>query len=99
MTSRFEIAVTFSMPSPPAGPVPARISLRTSCGSSCTITWAIMPPMEKGEEVNLVETQRPDERNGVLRHRLDLVRRRTGGSADAPVVERDDQVLRGDAVD
>src|SRR2546427_7676254 len=26
----------------------------------------------EGEEVNLVETQRPDEGNGVLRHRLDL---------------------------
>src|SRR6476619_6250669 len=29
--------VTFSMPSPPAGPVPARISLRTSCGSRSAI--------------------------------------------------------------
>ena len=46
MVSRFEILVTFLMPSPPAGPVPARISLRTSCGSSCAITWAIMPPVE-----------------------------------------------------
>ena len=27
-------------------PVPVRISLRTSSGSSWTITWAIMPPME-----------------------------------------------------
>ena len=47
MVSRCEILVTFLMPSPPAGPVPARISLRTSCGSSWAITWAIMPPMEK----------------------------------------------------
>jgi hypothetical protein len=39
--------VTLLMPSPPAGPVPAMIILRTSCGSSCAITWAIMPPMEK----------------------------------------------------
>ena len=30
----------------PAGPVPAMIILRTSCGCCCTITWAIMPPME-----------------------------------------------------
>jgi hypothetical protein len=37
--------VTLSMPSPPAGPVPARIILRTSRGSSCAITWAIMPPI------------------------------------------------------
>ena len=45
--SRCAIRVTFVMPSPPAGPVPARISLRTSCGSSAAITWAIMPPIEK----------------------------------------------------
>ena len=28
----------------PAGPVPARITLRTSVGSSMAITWAIIPP-------------------------------------------------------
>ena len=38
--------VTLSMPSPPAGPVPARIILRTSRGSSSAITWAIIPPIE-----------------------------------------------------
>ncbi len=53
----------------------------------------------EAEEVDLVETQRPDEGDGVLGHRLDGVRRRAGGRADAPVVERDDPVLRGDAVD
>ena len=31
----------------PSGPVPARISLRTSCGSSAAITWAIMPPSRR----------------------------------------------------
>ena len=39
--------VTFVIPSPPAGPVPARMTLRTSCGSSAAISWAIMPPIEK----------------------------------------------------
>src|SRR5215210_7461627 len=38
--------VTLSMPSPPAGPVPARIILRTSCGCCCAMTWAIMPPSD-----------------------------------------------------
>jgi len=38
--------VTFSMPSPPAGPVPAMIILRASCGCCCAMTWAIMPPRE-----------------------------------------------------
>src|SRR5215207_9402190 len=38
--------VTLSMPSPPAGPVPAMIILRTSRGCCCAITWAIMPPIE-----------------------------------------------------
>ena len=45
--SRCESRVTFVMPSPPAGPVPARMTLRTSCGSSAAISWAIMPPIEK----------------------------------------------------
>ncbi len=53
----------------------------------------------EAEEVDLVQTQRPDEGDGVLRHRLDGVRRRAGGSTDAPVVERDDPVFRGDTVD
>src|SRR5438093_6364378 len=34
--SRMVTAVTLSMPSPPAGPVPARMILRTSCGSSAS---------------------------------------------------------------
>lgn len=45
--SRWDSAVTSLMPSPPSGPVPLRIILRTSCGSVRTITWAITPPIEK----------------------------------------------------
>ena len=33
--------------SPPAGPVPVRISLRTSSGCLITSAWAIIPPREK----------------------------------------------------
>src|SRR5918994_1378348 len=39
--------VTLSMPAPPAGPVPARITFRTNRGSSCAITCEIKPPSEK----------------------------------------------------
>ena len=53
----------------------------------------------EAEEVDLLETQRPDEGDGVVRHRLDGVGRGAARGADAPVVEGDDPVLRGDAVD
>src|SRR5215208_5920637 len=38
--------VTLSMPSPPAGPVPARAIFRTSCDSSCAMTCVMKPPRE-----------------------------------------------------
>ena len=53
----------------------------------------------EAEEVDLVQAQRADEGDGVGGHRRDGVRRRAGRSADAPVIEGDDPVLRGDAVD
>src|SRR5207237_4614829 len=53
----------------------------------------------KGENVDLVEAERPDERDGVLGHRFDRVGDRAAGGADAAVVERDHAVLLGDAVD
>ena len=53
----------------------------------------------EAEEVDLLETQRADEGDRVLRHRLDRVGRGTARRADPPVVEGDDPVLRGDAVD
>ena len=97
--SRCESRVTLLMPSPPAGPVPARISLRTSCGSSLRDHLGDHAAHREAEEVDLLEAERPDEGDGVVRHRLDGVRRRAGGGADAAVVEGDDPVLRGDAVD
>lgn len=40
-------AGTLSMPGPPAGPVPARMTLRTRCGSCATMTWAMKPPIDR----------------------------------------------------
>src|SRR5215211_8803267 len=50
-------------------------------------------------KIDLVETQRADERDGVLGHRLDRVGRLASGGTDAAVVEGDDPVLCGDSVD
>jgi hypothetical protein len=56
--------VTLSMPSPPAGPVPAMIILRTSRGCCCAITWAIMPP---SENPNRSTCPKPSARMKVVR--------------------------------
>ena len=53
----------------------------------------------KAEEVDLVESQCADERDGVLCHRLDRVRCLALGSADPAIVEGDHAVLGRDAVD
>ena len=45
--SRYVTLATLLMPSPPAGPVPVMIILRTSCGFISTISCAIIPPIEK----------------------------------------------------
>ena len=98
-TSRFEIRVTLSMPSPPAGPVPVRISLRMSSRFFERDDLGDHAAQREPEDVDLVEPERPDERDGVVRHCLDRVGHRAGGGADASVVEGDHAVLRGDAVD
>src|SRR4029077_13621671 len=41
--SQMVIDVTLSKPVPPAGPAPARINFRISCGSSCAIACAMQP--------------------------------------------------------
>ena len=97
--SRCAIRVTFVIPSPPAGPVPARMTLRTSCGSSAAISWAIMPPIEKPRRSTCSRPSARMKATASLRHRLDGVGRGAARGADAPVVEGDDPVLRGDAVD
>jgi hypothetical protein len=51
------------------------------------------------EDVDLVEAERPDERVGVVGHRLDAVGNLSRGGADAAVVERDDVMVLGDGVD
>src|SRR5215212_8934792 len=53
----------------------------------------------KSVKIDLLETQRADERDGVLGHRLDGVGRLASGGTDAAVVEGDDPVLCGDSVD
>src|SRR5205823_11231053 len=57
------------------------------------------PSHGETEQVDLLQAERPDEGDGVPRHRLDRLWRRTTGRTDAPVVEGDDAVLRSDAVD
>src|SRR5438067_624306 len=59
----------------------------------------VAPAQGKGENVDLVKAERPDERDGVLRHRFDGVGDRAGGGADAPVVECDHAMRCGAAVD
>ena len=58
-----------------------------------------MPPEGEPEDVDLLEPERTDESDGVVRHRLDGVGHLAGGGADTAVVEGDDAVPRGDAVD
>ena len=51
------------------------------------------------EEVDLIEAEGTDEGDGVPRHLLDGRRRGPAGGTDTSVVEGDDPMLRGDAVD
>jgi hypothetical protein len=51
------------------------------------------------EEINLVESQCADERDGVSSHLFDRVGRFAAGGTDAAIVEGDHAVFRGDAVD
>src|SRR5207237_6879430 len=50
-------------------------------------------------KIDLVEAEGADERDGVVGHRLDRVGGLAAGGTDAAVVEGDDPVLCGDAVD
>src|SRR5205814_4963124 len=50
-------------------------------------------------KIDLVEAEGADERDGVVGHRLDRVGGVAAGGTDAAVVEGDDPVLCGDAVD
>ena len=91
--------VTLLIPTPPAGPVPASTMRRTSCGSVSAMTWAIMPPIEKPNEVHPFEPEGADEHDHVGGHRLDRGGCRAARRADAAVVERDDMAARRDGVD
>jgi hypothetical protein len=56
-------------------------------------------PERESDEVDVVETERADERGRVGGHRGDRVRDLAGGGADAAVVEGDHVPLGVDAVD
>ena len=91
--------VTRSMPAPPAGPVPARISLRTSCGSCRAITCAIIAAQREPEQVDLLQTEGAHEHDGVSAI-ASIVAGVDPLEAPTPaVVEGDDRARGGDAVD
>lgn len=52
----------------------------------------------ESEQVDLFESERPDEGDGVSGHRLDRVGCRAAGGADPAIVERDHVALGGDPV-
>src|SRR3954462_3691678 len=52
----------------------------------------------EAQQVDLAETERAHERDGVLGHRLDCVRSRASGCTDAAIVEYDHMMLRRQAV-
>jgi hypothetical protein len=57
------------------------------------------PAQGEGEDVHGVETERFDERVGVVGHRLDRVGNRPGGGSYAAVVESDDVMPLCDRID
>ena len=93
------VPATLSMSLPPAGPVPVRISLRTSSGCLTHEGLGDHAAEGEGEDVDLVEAERLDEGVGVVGHRLDAVGNLAGGGADTAVVEGDDVVVLRDGVD
>jgi AcrR family transcriptional regulator len=74
------------MPSPPAGPVPARITLRTNRGWFVRDQKGDHAAHREPEQVDLFEAEGPDERDRVGRHRLDRVRRLSRRGAESAVV-------------
>ena len=53
----------------------------------------------EAEQVHPLEVQGLDERDGVVGHRFDRVRRLSGRRSDADVVERDHPSIRGEGID
>src|SRR5438046_2713201 len=94
--SRYVTRATLLMPSPPAGPVPAMIILRTSCGSISTISCAIMPPIENPKRST---RSKPIALMNVMASVAICSIEVAGGRADASIVERDHVVLRRETVD
>src|SRR5713226_5053187 len=81
--SRYVTRATLLMPSPPAGPVPAMIILRTSCGSISTISCAIIPP---------IENPKRSTRSKPMALMNVMLRRETINNPRVPVVQDGSQV-------
>jgi hypothetical protein len=87
------------MPLPPAGAGAGEDQLADQLGLVLGDHLGDHAAHGESVKIDLVETQRADEPDGVLGHRLDGVWRFAGGGTDAAVVEGDHPVLCGDAVD
>ena len=57
------------------------------------------PAEGEPDQIHLRQSERSDERNRVVGHLVDVVRHYRSGGPNASVVERDDTVVRRDAVD
>ena len=86
-------------PSRRPGPVPVRMSLRTSSGCLTTSAWATMPPREN-EKMSTVSKpsalMKVTASSAIASTRVGHV---AGGGADTAVVEGDDVMVPGDRVD
>jgi hypothetical protein len=87
------------MPLPPAGAGAGEDQLADQLGLVLGDHLGDHAAHGESVKIDLVETQRADEPDGVLGHRLDGVWRLASGGTDAAVVEGDHPVLCGDAVD
>ena len=85
------------MPSPPAGPVPARMILRQTrllLRDDLRDETAEREP----KQIDFIKTESAYECDRILRHLLDRFGSRTSGSADTTIVEHNNVVLRCQAI-
>ena len=87
------------IPAAPCGADDASTTRRSRSGRISAISCATKLPIEKPSRSTRWRLHRLEERDRVVRHRLDGVRRAAGRGADADVVEGDDASLRGERVD
>src|SRR2546422_6268206 len=96
--SRYVTRATLLIPSPPAGPVPAMIILRTSCGSISTISCAIIPPIENPKRSTRSKPMALMNVIASLAICSIEVAGEAAGRADASIVERDHVMLRRETI-